>query len=132
MTFRRKATQQAGDLRGARILTVMYQFMSKPFKFNSEAKTPEDARAKVDEIVAKSADMIKVWIDAQHGHYPKLTPPVHGGSNGSGDQAQQDQDGAHRPMRKHGRECLASAYSPRWSIALRSATRPGLRLRSPR
>ena len=68
-----KAAQKAGDLRGARILTVMYRFMSEPFKPGSEIKTPEEARAKVDEIVAKGADMIKVWIDAQGGRYPKLT-----------------------------------------------------------
>ena len=69
-----KARQKAGDLRGARILTVMYRFMSEPFKPGSEAKTPEEARAKVDEIVGKGADMIKVWIDAQGGRHPKLTP----------------------------------------------------------
>jgi imidazolonepropionase-like amidohydrolase len=69
-----KAAQKAGDLRGARILTVMYRFMSEPFNPGSEAKTPEDARANVDEIVAKGADMIKVWVDAQGGRYPKLTP----------------------------------------------------------
>ena len=69
-----KAAQKAGDLRGARILTVMYRFMSEPFRPGSEAKTPEEARAKVDEIVAKGADMVKVWIDAQGGRYPKLAP----------------------------------------------------------
>jgi imidazolonepropionase-like amidohydrolase len=69
-----KERQKAGDLRGARILTVMYRFMSEPFKPGSEAKTPEDGRAKVDEIVAKGADFVKVWIDAQGGRYPKLTP----------------------------------------------------------
>ncbi len=69
-----KAAQKAGDLRGARILTVMYRFMSEPFKPGSEAKTPEEARAKVDEIVAKDTDFVKVWIDAQGGRYPKLTP----------------------------------------------------------
>jgi imidazolonepropionase-like amidohydrolase len=68
-----KAAQKAGDLRGARILTVMYRFMSEPFKPGSEVKTPEEARAKVDDIVAKGADFIKVWIDAQGGRYPKLT-----------------------------------------------------------
>ena len=31
-------------------------------------------RAKVDEIAAKGADFVKVWIDAQGGRYPKLTP----------------------------------------------------------
>src|SRR5258707_8881891 len=69
-----KARQKAGDLRGARILTVMFRFMSEPFKPGSEAKTPEEARAKVDEIVAKDTDFVKVWIDAQGGRHPKLAP----------------------------------------------------------
>ena len=69
-----KAKQKAGDLRGARILTVKYRFMSEPFKPGSEAKTPEEGRAKVDEIVANGADLVKVWIDAQGGRHPKLTP----------------------------------------------------------
>jgi imidazolonepropionase-like amidohydrolase len=69
-----KQRQKAGDLKGARILTVMYRFMSPPFIPGSEVKTPEEARAKVDEIVAKDTDFVKVWIDAQGGRYPKLTP----------------------------------------------------------
>src|SRR5262245_38181650 len=69
-----KKKQKAGDLRGARIMTVMYRFMSEPFKPGSENKTPEEGRAKVDEIVAKDADFVKVWIDAQGGRHPKLTP----------------------------------------------------------
>jgi imidazolonepropionase-like amidohydrolase len=69
-----KLRQKAGDLRGARILTVMYRFMSEPFKPGSEAKTPDQARAKVDEIVDKGTDFVKVWIDAQGGRHPKLTP----------------------------------------------------------
>jgi imidazolonepropionase-like amidohydrolase len=68
-----KARQQAGDLNGARILTVKYRFMSPPFIPGSEVKTTEEARAKVDEIVAKGADMVKVWIDAQGGRHPKLS-----------------------------------------------------------
>jgi imidazolonepropionase-like amidohydrolase len=69
-----KQRQKAGDLKGARIMTVMYRFMSEPFKPGSEAKTPDEGRAKVDEIVAKGTDFVKVWIDAQGGRYPKLTP----------------------------------------------------------
>lgn len=69
-----KARQKSGDLRGARILTVKYRFMSPPFVPGSEVKTPEEARAKVDEIVDKGADFVKVWIDAQGGRHPKLTP----------------------------------------------------------
>jgi imidazolonepropionase-like amidohydrolase len=69
-----KKAQKTGELRGARIMTVMYRFMSEPFRPGSEMKTPEEARAKVDEIVAKDTDFVKVWIDAQSGRYPKLTP----------------------------------------------------------
>jgi len=68
-----KARQKAGDLQGARILTVKYRFMSPPFIPGSEVKTPEEARRKVDEIVANGADFVKVWIDAQGGRYPKLS-----------------------------------------------------------
>jgi imidazolonepropionase-like amidohydrolase len=67
-----KAKQQAGDLRGSRILTVKYRFTSAPMA-GSEYTTPEAARDKVDEIVAKGADFIKVWIDAQGGRHPKLS-----------------------------------------------------------
>jgi imidazolonepropionase-like amidohydrolase len=59
-------------LRGARILTVKYRFMSAPQMPGSEYKTPEAARAKVDEIVKSGADFIKVWIDPQGGRYPRL------------------------------------------------------------
>ena len=69
-----KQRQKAGELNGARIMTVMYRFMSEPFKPGSEAKTPDEGRAKVDEIVAKGTDFVKVWIDAQGGRHPKLTP----------------------------------------------------------
>ena len=68
-----KERQKRGDLRGARILTVKYRFTSPPLP-GSGYKTPEEARAKVDEIVAKGADFIKVWVDAQDGRSPKLTP----------------------------------------------------------
>ena len=69
-----KAAQKRGELRGARILTVKYRFMSEPFHPGADYKTPEEGRAKVDEIVAHGADFVKVWVDAQGGKHPKLTP----------------------------------------------------------
>lgn len=69
-----KASQQRGDLRGARILTVKQRFSTLPAEI-VKGLTPEAARAKVDEI-APVADFIKVWIDAQGGAVPKLTSPV--------------------------------------------------------
>ena len=67
-----KARQKAGDLRGARILTVKYRFTTLRGQGNDHT-TPEAARAKVDEIVAHGADFIKVWIDAQGGRVPRLS-----------------------------------------------------------
>jgi imidazolonepropionase-like amidohydrolase len=67
-----KLRQRSGDLRGARILTVKYRFMSPPFRPGSEDKTPEEARARVDDIVEKGADFVKVWIDSQGGRRAKL------------------------------------------------------------
>jgi imidazolonepropionase-like amidohydrolase len=71
-----KARQRAGELNGARVLTVKYRFMSAPFQPGSESKTPEEARAKVDEIVAKGTDFVKVWIDSQGGKRPKLARDI--------------------------------------------------------
>jgi imidazolonepropionase-like amidohydrolase len=91
-----KAEQRRGNLRGARILTVKYRFMSAPFKPGSEYKTPQEARAKVDEIVAKGADFVKVWIDSQNGKLVKLTPEFCA--------AVMDQ------ARKHGKITMAHVY----------------------
>lgn len=86
-----KAEQKRGNLRGARILTVKYRFMS-----TTEYNTPEAARAKVDDIVAKGADFIKVWIDGQNGRLVKLSPEV---SAAIMDQA-----------RQHGKITMAHVY----------------------
>jgi imidazolonepropionase-like amidohydrolase len=91
-----KAEQKHGNLRGARILTVKYRFMSEPFKPGSEYKTPDEARAKVDEIVAKGADFVKVWIDSQNGKLVKLSPEFCA--------AVMDQ------ARKHGKITMAHVY----------------------
>jgi imidazolonepropionase-like amidohydrolase len=67
-----KAKQKAGDLRGARILTVRYRFTTLPGN-GSDYKTPDAARQHVDEIARNGADFIKVWLDAQGGRIPKLS-----------------------------------------------------------
>jgi imidazolonepropionase-like amidohydrolase len=67
-----KAKQVAGDLRGARILTVKYRFTTLAANGN-DYKTPEAARHKVDEIARNGADFIKVWLDPQGGRVPKLS-----------------------------------------------------------
>jgi len=60
--------QKRGDLRGARVLTVKYRFWPDP-----EIVTPEQARARVDEI-APIADLVKIWVDGAFGTRAKLTP----------------------------------------------------------
>jgi imidazolonepropionase-like amidohydrolase len=67
-----KAKQRAGDLRGARILTVKYRFTTLAANGN-DYKTPEAARRHVDEIATHGADFIKVWLDPQGGRVPKLS-----------------------------------------------------------
>jgi imidazolonepropionase-like amidohydrolase len=64
-----REAQKRGELRGARVSTVKYRFAPDP-----EVVTPEQARAKVDEIVAAGADYIKVWVDGGFGTRAKLTP----------------------------------------------------------
>ena len=60
--------QKRGNLRGARVLTVKYRFWPDP-----EVATPEQARARVDEI-APVADIVKIWVDGLNGTRAKLTP----------------------------------------------------------
>src|SRR5262245_50952348 len=69
-----KARTRAGDIRGSRVLTTMYRFttMLAPGA-GYDYRTPEAARGKVDEIAAKGADLIKVWIDPQNGKVPRLS-----------------------------------------------------------
>jgi len=64
-----REAQKRGELRGARVSTVKYRFVPDP-----EVVTPEQARTKVDEIVAAGADYIKVWVDGGFGTRAKLTP----------------------------------------------------------
>jgi imidazolonepropionase-like amidohydrolase len=64
-----REAQKRGELRGARVSTVKYRFAP-----DTEVVTPQQARAKVDEIVAGGADYIKVWVDGGFGTRAKLTP----------------------------------------------------------
>jgi imidazolonepropionase-like amidohydrolase len=66
-----KREQQAGNLRGARVMTTMWRFDPNP-----DVATPEQARAKVDEIVAQGADLVKVWVEGQYGTRAKIAPDV--------------------------------------------------------
>jgi imidazolonepropionase-like amidohydrolase len=64
-----REAQKRGELRGARVSTIKYRFAPDP-----EVVTPQQARAKVDEIVAAGADYIKLWVDSGFGTRAKLNP----------------------------------------------------------
>jgi imidazolonepropionase-like amidohydrolase len=70
-----KERQKQGDLRGARILTVKSRFTTLATG-DPPPRTVAEARARVDELVAKGADYIKVWVDAQEGRVPKLSREI--------------------------------------------------------
>jgi imidazolonepropionase-like amidohydrolase len=63
--------QQQGKLRGSRVMTTLYRFEPRP-----DVTTPEQARAKVDEIVGRGADIIKVWIESNYGSRAKISPEI--------------------------------------------------------
>lgn len=86
-----REAQKRGELRGARVSTVRHRFAPDP-----EIATPEQARAKVDEIAAAGADYIKVWVDSAFGTRGKLSPEFCA--------AVLDQ------ARKHGKRTLGHAY----------------------
>ena len=66
-----KREQQAGNLRGARVMTTVWRFDPNP-----AVTTPEQARAKVDEIVEMGADLVKVWVESLYGLRPKIAPEL--------------------------------------------------------
>jgi imidazolonepropionase-like amidohydrolase len=63
--------QKRGELRGARVSTIKYRFAPDP-----EVTTPQQARAKVDEIVGAGADYVKLWVDGGFGTRAKLSPEL--------------------------------------------------------
>lgn len=63
--------QRGGDLRGSRVFTIRRRFAP-----DLKLKTPEEARAKVDQTVAEGADFIKLWIESQYGKIAKLPPEI--------------------------------------------------------
>jgi imidazolonepropionase-like amidohydrolase len=62
-------SQRRGELRGARVSTIKYRFAP-----DVRVETPQQARAKVDEIVGAGADYVKLWVDSGFGTRAKLSP----------------------------------------------------------
>jgi imidazolonepropionase-like amidohydrolase len=63
--------QQGGALRGARVMTTLWRFEPNP-----AVATAAQARAKVDELVAQGADLIKVWVESLYGTRAKIAPEI--------------------------------------------------------
>ncbi len=79
--------QRRGKVNGARVFTALQGFTTVdgyPTRVPGmkgvpqEAATPAQARAWVDKLADKGADMIKMWVDDHHDREPKLTPEVYG------------------------------------------------------
>jgi imidazolonepropionase-like amidohydrolase len=67
----RREQQGGGALRGARVMTTLWRFEPNP-----AVATPAQARAKVDELVAQGADLIKVWVESLYGTRAKIAPEI--------------------------------------------------------
>ncbi len=63
--------QLKGNVKGARVMTTLYRFEPRP-----DVTTPEQARAKVDEIVGRGADLVKVWVESNYGAREKISPEI--------------------------------------------------------
>lgn len=76
--------QRAGELGGASLLTVgrgigvpggFPPFPAAPDQVDRPS-TPDEARADVDRAAAHHADLIKIWIDANHGKVPEMNDAI--------------------------------------------------------
>jgi imidazolonepropionase-like amidohydrolase len=77
--------QRRGKVNGARVFTALQGFTAVsgyPTKVPGvkgvaqEPATAAQARAWVDQIADKGADIAKMWVDTHHGEYPKITEEV--------------------------------------------------------
>lgn len=77
--------QRRGKVNGARVFTALQGFTALggyPTKVPGvkgvaqETATAAQARAWVDQLADKGADIAKMWVDTHHGEYPKITEEV--------------------------------------------------------
>lgn len=79
-----RADQRAGKVGGARLLTVgrgigvpggFPPFAAAPDQLDRPA-TPDEARAAVDRAAEHHADLIKIWMDSNHGKLPEMSDAI--------------------------------------------------------
>ena len=77
--------QRRGIVNGARVFTALQGFTALggyPTRVPGvkgvaqEVASPAQARARVDQLADKGADIAKMWVDTHHGEYPKIAEPV--------------------------------------------------------
>ena len=66
-----RAGQRRGNVTSARIYTAQQRF-----EFEKDAATPEQARAKVDELYRKGVDAVKIVVDNRRNTVAKLKPEI--------------------------------------------------------
>ena len=76
--------QRRGELRGATLLTVgrgigvpggFPPFPAAPDQLDRPT-TPEEAKADVDRAAGEKADLIKIWMDSNHGKFPEMSDAI--------------------------------------------------------
>jgi imidazolonepropionase-like amidohydrolase len=77
--------QRRGKVNGARVFTALQGFTALagyPTKVPGvkgvaqEVASAAQARARVDQLADKGADVAKMWVDTHHGEYPKISEEV--------------------------------------------------------
>jgi imidazolonepropionase-like amidohydrolase len=80
-----RAQQQTGEVGGASIFTADRGLGVPdgipPLAVGSDQiyrpATPEDARADVQAMASRHADIVKLWLDDSYGKYPKMQPAIY-------------------------------------------------------
>ena len=79
-----QADQRAGLAGGARLYSAGLGFAAmdgwEPASVEkiNRPTTPEEARAMVQQELAKGSDVLKIWVDDRLGELPKITPELYG------------------------------------------------------
>ena len=79
-----QADQRAGLAGGARLYSAGLGFAAKDgwepagVEEINRPTTPEEARAMVQQELAKGSDVLKIWVDDRLGELPKITPELYG------------------------------------------------------
>ena len=85
LIYKLRDAQRAGSLAGARIYTAGRGFGVKdgypPTLANAQDRNrpdnPEEARAEVRGLALLHPDFVKIWVDDEFGHLPKMKPGIY-------------------------------------------------------